>query len=142
MAANPDLQPTDQNTSVMLHPFYNPLLLPPGELLSSPHPADEDEPNLLLVPGLPVLTALCPPGRAVPAKHWRPPVCHCDQRLCCGHGREKQLLRSVSHQLVDDIHQNTGRSGHTSKSADTIMFVIFVKKYQVLAAPRRLQTNP
>lgn len=86
---------------------HSPLPLPPGELLPGSHPADEDEPNLLLVPGLSVFSALRPPGGAVPAQQRRPPVCHRDQRLCCGHGREKQFLRRVSHQL-DNQTQDSG----------------------------------
>ncbi len=49
-------------------PSHSPLLLPPGELLPGSHPADEDEPNLLLVPGLPVFASLRPPGGSVPAQ--------------------------------------------------------------------------
>lgn len=98
------------DASVRPHfPSHSPLLLPPGELLPGSHPADEDEPNLLLVPGLPVLSALRPPGGAVPAEQRRPPVRHRDQRLRRGHGREEQLLRGVSHQLedqtLDQIHR-------------------------------------
>lgn len=81
---------------------HSPLRLPPGELLPGSHPADEDEPDLLLVPGFPVLPALRPPGGAVPAQQRRPAVCDCDQRHRCGHGREKQLLWGVSHQLDDE----------------------------------------
>jgi len=83
------------------HMFFSPSLLSPGKLLHSPHPADEDEPDLLLVPGFRLLSPLRPPGRAVPAQHRRPPVCDCDQRLCCGHEWDEQLLRGVSHQLED-----------------------------------------
>lgn len=98
------------DASVWPHfPSHSPLLLPPGELLPGSHPADEDKPNLLLVPGLPVLSALRPPGGAVPAEQRRPPVRHRDQRLRRGHGREEQLLRGVSHQLedqtLDQIHR-------------------------------------
>lgn len=66
-----------------------PVCLPPGELLPSSHPADEDKPNLLLVPGIPVFPAFRPPRGAVPAREWRPPLCDCDQRHRCGHGREE-----------------------------------------------------
>lgn len=80
---------------------------PSDGLLPSSHPADEDEPNLLLVPGIPVLSALGPPGGAVPAQHRRPPVRHGHQRLRGGHGREEQLLRGVSHQLDGQIRDST-----------------------------------
>lgn len=86
-----------QNTATP--PTDSPLHLPTGELLPGSHPADEDEPHLLLVPGLPLLTALRPPGGAVPAQWRRPPVCDGDQRHRRGHGREEQLLWGVSHQL-------------------------------------------
>lgn len=82
---------------------HSPLRLPPGELLPGSHPADEDEQNVLLVSGLPVFPALCPPGGALPAQQRRPPVRDSDQRHCCGHGREKQLLWGISHQLDDEV---------------------------------------
>lgn len=82
---------------------HSPVHLLPGELLPSSHPADEDEPNLLLVPGLPVLSALRPPGGAVPTwKRW-PAVCDCHQRHRCGHGREEQLLWGISRQLDEEL---------------------------------------
>lgn len=74
-------------------------LFSPGELLPRPHPADEDQPDILLVSGFRLFSALRPPGGAVPAHDWRPPVCDRHQCLCCGHGWEEQLLRSVSRQL-------------------------------------------
>lgn len=72
---------------------------PSGELLPCSHPADEDEPHLLLVPRFPLLLALSPPGGAVPTGSWWPALCDGDQRHRCGHGREEQLLRCLSYQL-------------------------------------------
>lgn len=85
--------------------FLNSFLSPTGELLPRPHPADEDEPHLLLVPGLPLLLALGPPGGAVPAGRRRPALCDGDQRHRRGHGREEQLLWRVSHQLDGGAQQ-------------------------------------
>ena len=78
------------------------LFLPPApdELLPGSHPADEDQPDLLLVPGLAVLPALRPPGGALPAQHRGPALRHREQRLRRGHGREEQLLRGVPRQLA------------------------------------------
>lgn len=105
--SQPSSRPTNASRTLhsTRHTSRSPLLLPPGELLPGSHPADEDEPNLLLVPGLPVFSALGPPGGAVPAERRRPPVCHGDQRLRCGHGREKQLLWGVSHQLEAGLYR-------------------------------------